>query len=327
MVRYGPNSTMYRSKSVSPPPTHTVLESFNYPLPTLKVGGETTYTSVRPSGTGTARAITPKVLLCCSATPLLDEAELALNDNRIRFTPGSGLPRPSTNRRTASDFNSWSKRSEQDIIAASQVYILENISEILRLVYPAGWHVSAEITDVGLNATASTKSKSEDKENLRYDMMFHAPPERDGKKGKTIAIVEFKKAGQIRYRDFQEALISINDASSEPGRDGIFDKKKRARGEGATNLGFNAESFTKQVCKYAKNREYWHIALFNWDHLLVYDFTKLNEPKSKDNAGEEAELIWAHEGNEAGEFIQRCPIRKAMLGWILKAFEEHFDGQ
>ncbi|KAF2832492.1 hypothetical protein CC86DRAFT_90319 [Ophiobolus disseminans] len=191
-TRYGLDSGVDRSNSVSPPRPPSVIECFEQQLPNLNEGSESQYGSVGASGsvsgvypardlprlaswqpvsspytaslfhslilqvshplTGSsiANAIEPKILRCKQIDHLTELANRALQAKRVLTTP-SGNPRPGTSRCIASDFNSWDKWSEQDIASASNVYIMEPIHEILKVLYPDGWVVSAECTDAGLS--------------------------------------------------------------------------------------------------------------------------------------------------------------------------------
>ncbi|KAJ8111342.1 hypothetical protein OPT61_g6039 [Boeremia exigua] len=64
-----------------------------------------------------------------------------------------------------------------------------------------------------------------------------------------------------------------------------------------------------------------HVAIFNWDHLLLYEFP-LSNNKTEDT---KTMLTWVTETAELREVdeIQTKPIRKVLLDWLLKAFEAH----
>jgi hypothetical protein len=150
-------------------------------------------------------------------------------------------------------------------------------------------------------------------EDLRYDLVFQTTSV-NNIGCKTIAVIEFKKTQQIRYRDFSPALFSAikNPIGEAPARK---NRKKVLRS--------NAVSYTKQICKYARNSNCRHVALFNWDHLLLYDFYRLQDTKGTWTSGDEVGLIWICEDTSIeGEFIHNNPIRKVMLGWLLQAFAE-----
>jgi len=346
----GPGSKIDRSNSVTPPTPPTVIECFQKKLPELKRGNEKHH-SVGASGTTTKQAVVPKVLWCGSQIPLEEAADRALNNERV-LTDRSGKPRITTNRHIASDLKSMALESEEDVVFAFNLYIMEPITEILKVLYPETmWTFSSECTDARLMKVSPTQafedenkatqkkkrkttdgmasgSKGDDKHNdatkedstgnLRYDMIFHELLA-SGEKGRTIAVIEFKKPNQVRYRDFAGALLSIKEKETPSGKaeaQKLKDNTKKLRG--------NADSYTKQVCKYASQRGCHHAALFNWGHLLMYDFFQLGKPGLEGTAGDEADLIWVHEGAMTEEYDRSGLIRKAMLGWLLNAFKDLF---
>jgi hypothetical protein len=296
----------------------TVIECFSRNLPNLKETRLRNYRSVAASSTTTAAATPPGVFFCSSPKDLTGFADIILAHKATTDAAGG-------TRRIASDFRQWSKDSEQDICMAASVYIIEELCEILTIGYPNGWVLSNECTDRKLNKTANQipaaktkgkqaaspqKEEESEIENLRYDMVFHAPST-NGEEDKTIAIIEFKKPQQIRYADFKSALLVRNSG------------KKRASQFANGPLRGNAMSYSKQVSKYAAQQDCRHVALFNWDHLLLYNFTDLNT--GQDTAGKTAGLTWVCENKKIeGEHIFYAPIRKVMLGWLLQAFGEHF---
>jgi hypothetical protein len=319
-------------------PGPKLIESFNTNLPQLGVwDGPATYKSVKPSGTTTSMAIPPTRLLCSSPQLLANLADEKLADVKVKGTPQS--PNLVTHRHTPSDLQISSNGSEADVIAAFHQYVFTEICEVLKIVYPRGWKFSCETNESAYTKISKPKRKDKDSdmaqsdqeefeeatpdpevtENLRYDLLFQelrANGETSNTEaGKTIAVIEFKKSGQIRYSDFEQSLVSAS-------------RKKFGK---TPELEYNALSYTKQVCKYAQKRGCAHVALFNWDHLLLYNFYQLGktQPTNKKTlvptAGAEAGLIWVCEDTKVKEeFIHNMPMRKVMLGWLLQAFKEHF---
>jgi hypothetical protein len=116
----------------------------------------------------------------------------------------------------------------------------------------------------------------------------------------------------IKYDDFESGLMS--DESSVEKVDAAV-----VAAEAELKLVNNADSYSKQISAYSKGEACRHVALFNWDHLLLYKF---NQKGSGGDAGSRAHLSWVNEEGGSGAFMQRCHIRKAMSGWILTAFED-----
>ncbi|KAF1848883.1 uncharacterized protein K460DRAFT_269035, partial [Cucurbitaria berberidis CBS 394.84] len=199
--------------------------------------------------------------------------------------------------------------TEADVVEASALYILAPIYEILHELYAGKWVRSAERTHVTPNEEA------EEKECVRYDLTFQTPSY-NGIQGETIAILEYKKRNMIRYDDFKATLLSAHasEITIQSLKDEIEDQDKE------TYLQRNAQAYSKQVCKYAATSRCQHVALFNWDNLLLYRFDRAKIGKG--DTGDQANLTWVNESGIGGKFVQKCYIRKAILGWILKAFED-----
>jgi hypothetical protein len=389
------------------------------------------YKHVQPSSTTTANAVPPSRLRCSPTDSLEAAADTALARKDVLGTPES--PNLATNRRIASDFQASSNDTEQDVVCAFNMYIFGAIIEVLGAIYPDGWMYSFETSESVWNKELEedeendTESEIEgddsierddSEERLRYDMTLYIPGNGDALPT-VMAIIEFKKVSQIRYSDFRPALVP-----AESGLHNVYSQQPQGL------LLYNARSYTKQVCKYASKRKCPHVALFNWDHLLLFNFHKIKaepgvhdkarhdtqdgtqyeaqygagEPVKHDSegifeggsnhgsdngsengseggsihgskdgskngsengsedspesasedgseftpeedgsyydsedggedipekatAGTEAGLIWVCENDEIEEpFIERMPIRKAMLGWLLNVFQEHGVG-
>jgi hypothetical protein len=148
---------------------------------------------------------------------------------------------------------------------------------------------------------------------IRPDVIFQKR-DGDGMTGTAIAILEYKKLGNIKFEDFEEILL-CKGISPRAVKEALDNTE-----EGGTFTG-NAIVYSKQVSVYARLKECPRVALFNWDHLLLYNFN-LQDNKEPYMAGSKADLVWVQETNDADEFIGKCPIRKALLGWLLVAFRE-----
>ncbi|KAI4632145.1 uncharacterized protein J4E87_001616 [Alternaria ethzedia] len=190
--------------------------------------------------------------------------------------------------------------------------------EILHVLYPGKWTIHAELNDKKephrLESLEDPGTKQKEFA-VRYDLIFKSTADPD----KTIAVLEYKRRGLIRYNDFELAIVSNNASLNEIG----LRKEKASTGN---LLKTNGISYCKQVCLYAQISECKHVALFNWQHLLLFDFHQLNTGGDKAyTAGEEAKITWVHEDHTRG-FMERALIRKTLLGWLLKAFED-FESQ
>tara|TARA_R110002003_G_scaffold117_19_gene10446 strand:+ start:1338 stop:1865 length:528 start_codon:yes stop_codon:yes gene_type:complete len=174
---------------------------------------------------------------------------------------------------------------------------MSKIYENLNIMYPNRWLRRSKCTnkksskatsqqndeaDSGDNINQTSKKGAREskrrslklrKENLRYDLIFQ-----DKESGRTIAVLEYKKTGMIKYDDFESGLMS--DESSVEKVDAAV-----VAAEAELKLVNNADSYSKQISAYSKGAACRHVALFNWDHLLLY---KLNQKGSGGDAGSRA---------------------------------------
>ncbi|KAI4607226.1 hypothetical protein J4E83_009682 [Alternaria metachromatica] len=136
---------------------------------------------------------------------------------------------------------------------------------------------------------------------VRFDAVFL---KRQG--GGVIALLDFKRKEYLVSRDFEGALVE--EKGSSP--DGLLTR--------------NGAIFTKQISAYAVKSGCKHVALFNWDHLLLFDFFQVEKKSNMERfIGKKARLTWVVEREELqGKHMKQHFIRKALLGWLLRAFED-----
>ncbi|CAO2650094.1 Nn.00g013860.m01.CDS01 [Neocucurbitaria sp. VM-36] len=283
----------------------TYLASFNQRLPVLKDSPRPEYKSVTPSSQTTAKAVPPQVLLCLPTKSLEDVVALRFQqDKNLRARLGT--------RTIPTDIPEISLENEADVVEASAQYILAPIYEVLHELYPGKWIRFAECSSARLD----NGGKGE-KEPVRYDLVFQSAPQK-GQGKKTIAVLEYKKRSMIEYNDFTEALLP-----GTANMKSIQERKTMAESyPEQTLLEPTALAYSKQVCKYAGKTRCQHVALFNWDNLLIFNFTHLGQAGASTTAGNQANLIWVNEVGTGGTFVNRCHIRKVLLGFLLKAFED-----
>ncbi|KAJ4336708.1 hypothetical protein N0V95_008546 [Ascochyta clinopodiicola] len=280
----------------------TIIGCFEHDLPRLVRNKDVKYKSVAPSSKSTKDAQVPYVLLCQPSAGLMQSAQCALdravaqqNDLKEKAISSWDL--------------SMALDNETEHVNASMLYMMGPINEILRTLFP---------TQSTMRAEANFKSDDPSGEcfTIRIDLIYENTETKQ-----TIVVVEYKRREQIRYLDFEPGLLS-SDASPIM----IEEQKYRtASNDRSATLAKNALSYMKQATKYAADSQCRHVALFNWDHLLILEFHKLSESKGND-AGDEARLTWITEKpGETGEHAHRGHIRKALLGFIIDAFEEHFN--
>ncbi|OAL02307.1 hypothetical protein IQ06DRAFT_292998 [Phaeosphaeriaceae sp. SRC1lsM3a] len=202
---------------------------------------------------------------------------------------------------------------------ATAILVLADSYEILNIFHPRRWGHRSEaknITTKKIVPEGKGKGKASDTEavmdHVRYDLIFYAVDNR-GRPRETIAILEYKKPNMIRHSDFKDALVSKDALPGE-----VWRTKRKA------GLKQNALMYSKQLSVYASTQSCQHVALFNWDNLLL--FTSNVDDDSEDfTAGDEADLIWISETGSDSQGVNMCPIRQAMLGWLLRAFRDPFS--
>jgi hypothetical protein len=66
------------------------------------------------------------------------------------------------------------------------------------------------------------------------------------------------------------------------------------------------------------------VAILNWDHALFFEFHEVSQKASK-RVGDQVKFIWATEKKDFKEKHANIGnLRKVILGWHLRAFQEHF---
>jgi len=314
---------------MSTPPT--ILECFDQRLPLL-TRSKHTYEKAKSSGQTTRDATPLKYLHPQSSEKFTDITEALLQSDRIRL---SGL----RDLRISNEFEELSLDKEAGVVCASLIYVILPILEVLRELYPGRWVVRSEhSTQVNSSLGDFSQDKKKKKQvmsavekpssnraaTMRYDLIFQTSHKHETP-GKTICILEYKKREQVRYTDFQDALATDNESLERIKRHLEVEKEHMS-----TMPQENGKVHIKQLVAYAAKENCRHAALFNWNHLLVLDFTEL-DPAQVGSAGETAELSWVNEDGgvscmdsdgEPGGCINNDIIRKVLLGWMYHCFVE-----
>jgi hypothetical protein len=172
----------------------TALQAFDRNLPVLNRPTGNLYKLASAPGTETSKATPPQFLLCEQSTAFTDRADKVLKSDRIRNGPRKDNLAPT-------DLGAaFLLSSESDVVEAFAIFALAEIYEILNSLWPNRWCRRAEPTNASLSARGSAVEK------VRYDLIFHEIDD-NGQPGDTIAVIEYKKAGMIRYADFSRALL------------------------------------------------------------------------------------------------------------------------
>jgi hypothetical protein len=275
--------------------TPTILECFDQRLPLL-TRSKHTCEKAKSSGQTTRDARPLKYLHPQSSEKFTDITEALLQSDKIRL---SGL----RNLRLSNELEELSLDKEAGVVCASLIYVILPILEVLRELYPGRWVVRSEHS-TQVNSSLGDFAEDKKKKNqlmgalekpsgnraatLRYDLIFQTSHKHETP-GKTICILEYKKREQVRYSDFQDALATDNESLERIKRH-LEDETEPM----FTMLKANGEGYIKQLVAYAAEENCRHATLFNWDPLLVLDFTEL-DPARKNRAGETAVLSWVNE--------------------------------
>ncbi|KAI4923124.1 uncharacterized protein J4E92_007877 [Alternaria infectoria] len=221
--------------------------------------------------------------------PLIAQANAILNElQRTELSTRSML----------STLPQLGQNSEGDVSNNIFLYVIAPIIEVLNHKYGDTFEYTTELSH-SIEKEDPVNDKAQN--GVRFDAVFL---KRQG--GGVIALLEFKKKEYLVYRDFEGALVE--EAGSSP--DG--------------GLTRNGAIFTKQISAYAVKSGCKHVALFNWDHLLLFDFFQLEKKSNIERfIGKKARLTWVVEREELrGKHMKQHLIRKALLGWLLQAFKD-----
>ncbi|KAF3007604.1 hypothetical protein E8E13_007865 [Curvularia kusanoi] len=276
----------------------TTIECFDRKLPLLR-RADLDYKQVTPSGKTTADAIPPYVLLHKEAGSYQKQADHYLQ------TRGSILRQ----QQLGTVFDQLNLNTEVDLVLASTLYIIKPILDILQNRYGKD----------GFTVSSEERTRSEQLDDgqtaTRVDLVFRSTSD----KKEAILIMEYKRREMIDYDDVEKALLPGHATPNE-----INAKVAEAQFKGSL-LARNALSYTKQLATYADQNTCRFVSLLNWDHLPLFDFNKLSDAAaSGTTAGRTAELTWISEEQMEDEFIEQGMIRKALLGFALKAFDNYF---
>ncbi|KAI4926260.1 hypothetical protein J4E85_006552 [Alternaria conjuncta] len=295
----------------------SLIECFDQELPTLDAH-PMPYKSAKPSGESTRLAVPPLILRHVSWKQFS-----ALADNTLSSLTNN----PQSENSISTTFSQLPLQSESDVVYASLLYVVQPIMEILQVLYPNQWTTHTELHDKASEKRESLEDPKTKvtKDVISYDLVFKSTTQHPNP-GKTIAVIEYKRRELIRHNDFQDAIIPD---SSTPAQINKLKKQSLDMGDQGL-LKSNALSYCKQVSRYAQISKCKHVALFNWQHLLLFDFHQLSASmngsfKNKPNtfaAGDEAKISWVCEGAPPVPFMEQGFIRKVLLGWIIRAFED-----
>ncbi|KAF1917639.1 hypothetical protein BDU57DRAFT_406571, partial [Ampelomyces quisqualis] len=151
------------------------------------------------SGTQTAAAKEPRVLKDTPIKPCLDIATKLLKEHHKTFDQHLH------ELRLATAFDNIALDNEQEVVSASLLYLIRPILEVLKVRYRDQWTLHAEFSapaathglqGTGILATGASGPRNAKPGSVRYDLIFKKL------NGDTIAVLEYKKRGMIRFKHF-----------------------------------------------------------------------------------------------------------------------------
>lgn len=296
-----------------------LLSSFNEKLPLLYRSKALKY-EVRDSTTpSTMLSPAPIFFYYRSAQEFESEADRYIDKVRIQDSVLDQLHLPT-------HFSGCRLETEGDVVFNSTLYSILPCLEVIEHFCPEKWKVRIErsvvlnmpLHDFDISSLPEERKPPTNRSTVRYDLIFETvPPE--GQNVETLAILEYKGAGLIRYEDYESAKLNADEAEAEVQRQleaaDQREVKTRLRGNGAT--------FSQQGNKYAQNQGCSHVAIFNWNNLLLHE---LPLGRRIETRGMKSILKWVVEDERLKQgYMEVGYIRKVLLGWLMKAFEAHID--
>lgn len=284
----------------------SILESFDLPLPDLGLETDPGYKSAGSSGASTEMARPPLAYIAKSAELHLRRADSFLRgEDVVESLKATQISDPCPELRI---------ENESGVVSASLVYIIMPLLAALRVHYPAKFEVTSEESHSELYTDDESRQT---KKVVRTDLVIRkwsSVP----KQGQTIAIIEYKRREVVHFKDYAKSKSIF-------AKNGETKAMNWADTTDVTRLTGNALAHGKQLCTYASRTVCKHVALFNWDHLLLVDFFQL-KLGMKDEAGDLAYLTWVTEKGQLfhTNIMEKALVRKVLLGWLLMAFKEAY---
>ncbi|KAI1313502.1 hypothetical protein F5Y03DRAFT_389802 [Xylaria venustula] len=179
---------------------------------------------------------------------------------------------------------------EGDVTRAAALYLLHPVNQVLSALKP------------------NTRCLSEHAANrIRTDVSYRIS-------GSTFAVIEFKKRGTIRLNEFAAACRLID--NNQPNRQTQINQyiEEASSNRDRTFFKGNSLKMMKQAANYAVKEGTCHVALFDWDCLVLITFginiRADQETRTANGAGE-----WCH----IAIVENPAKMRKALLGFLVEA--------
>lgn len=191
-------------------------------------------------------------------------------------------------------------RSETDIVQASVLWLLHPVIKALQALHPEV-QCAAEVTI----------------DDCRCDALISID-------GRSVAVIEYKNRGNIRWNDFASGLIKDY---SKQNRLEIIDKIAKGRvTDEKSYMQHNAVCLTKQAAAYATKWKVRYVALFDWDHMFLWNFAGMNFQSSQSSgssrgSGGASGVVPGHADWAFGTYVrERLDYRSTLLGFVIEAW-------
>ncbi|KAI1365881.1 hypothetical protein F5Y08DRAFT_338283 [Xylaria arbuscula] len=227
----------------------TILESFTDPLPKYEHKYNPKTTQVALSGNSTKETDPPKFWVD-SGKNWVNEGNNIIKNHHNSL---QHLERQFISNRE----ESIHLLSEGDVTRAAALYLLHPVNQALS----------------ALRSNISCLSEATDR-LIRTDICYKGGES-------TFAVLEIKKRGAIDKEEFGNAKkkVDLND------RQAINKLLEQISDDGGDSTLFseNSRKLMKQATNYAERQWATHVALFDWDHLVLVSFTfrEKQDPKNK----------------------------------------------
>ncbi|KAJ4420824.1 hypothetical protein N0V82_004119 [Gnomoniopsis sp. IMI 355080] len=190
-------------------------------------------------------------------------------------------------------------RSETDIVQASVLWLLHPVVKALQAQFP-NVQCAAEVTV----------------DDCRCDALISIG-------GRSIVVIEYKNRGNIRWSDFASGEIQdFSKNNRQAIRQRILDGRKK---DEKSDMQHNAVCLTKQAAAYATKWYVRYVALFDWDHMFLWNFAGMNFQPSQSSAATRGRggpaLAPGHADWAFGTYVRdRRDYRSALLGFVMEAY-------
>lgn len=182
---------------------------------------------------------------------------------------------------------------EGDVVRAAAIYLIHPVNQALST------HPNIMSTYKCLSEAATNR--------IRSDITYYKFTQQGTR---PCAVVEFKKRGVIIENEFR-AAAKVQQPPTAQQADAFIQQAMQARLEENTFFQGNSRILLKQASSYALEHNIKHVALFNWDFLVLIRFSQLD--KANDFAGKYVETTVIGLNDSAN-------MRKALLGFLVEAY-------